>query len=275
MAPKVSLTIDLYRPIFDEVTTLRDLAILARVSRTAQRDAEKVLYQSVTVGSPDEVVVFCKRVCSVARFGPYIRSFVADFDLRYPTLVLRSFFTVWAAALRKMSGLLHLAMPTSTWLGFPHARSCAQMFHGCTFQLQTLKTFYLFDDQFLSFISTQPNLRLLQFLREDPNLSFTIPDDVVPHLRVLNVDYSSQVGFQFFRTRPITHMRILDIASGRVDRSHTPPMPTLKALKIRTIDADPILETLPDLVPELELLSGIGIGYHGNVRASCCSCSFL
>jgi hypothetical protein len=255
LGPVPALPMELYRPIFQEIDSKGELCSLSRVSRSMQAEAERLLYHKLELMGNRDIIMICERIRSTPRIRPYVREcqLKAHWD-RSPCL--RSFYTLVAFALSKLTNLRRLAildafgfLITFTWI-----------LKNCRFKLRKFQSHLKFDRNLLSFLESQVELKDLGVLTImhtaiSVNLSSRFSSQFLPNLVILRCINLSSI----FSSHIITHLDVHTISEFVL------PLP-ISFHRIVTLRLGKIHVELPDHTPNLEVLSVRD--FHGRVAVS-------
>jgi hypothetical protein len=165
------LPIELYGNVFMFCSRL-DLVTLARVSRTMQPEAERVLYREIRIdlgacGSFKSTVLFCQRICQSSRRASYVIVF-------YLSVWLGS-DPIFIPALRRQLSLAMSNMPQLRMLQFYGANSIGfSILDHPRFKLHTFDCDFEDREAVFRFLSTQDELVVLTlWLYETPEYNLS------------------------------------------------------------------------------------------------------
>jgi hypothetical protein len=266
--PNYGLPVELYRPIFEQIVSSKDLCALSRTSRCAQVEAERLLYSHIEGRGITNVIFTCKRICNTARVGCYVRSIELDYSDEAPFgyyQLLHSFYTLVAQALYRTPNLLCL-----------HIRSdMARSFEDILFYFPTsklwgfqLRRFWISNVDYLTFNQFLPNQRDIRYL--DASIIDSLEDDKIPsHFlpRLSCLKTRSYETMTYFLTkRPITHLYTTLLFDWSLGKSLQGA-----GSKVRAFHCTFAAPEVPELFPRLELLSFYTLLRHidGQVEIVC------
>jgi hypothetical protein len=245
--PHYRIPVELYRPIFEHVVSSKDLCTLARTSRPAQAESERLLYFYLEGHDIENVVAVCRRICNLPRVGHYVRSVVlsgrggsSDCHL------LQSLYALVARALSLTPNLIRLQMLQTMHSVFNVILSHFPISRFWSFRLRYFHIPY--TEHITRFLPNQQDIRYLDAditPTDDPHL--VVPSTFLPHLSCLkNSSHDSLV--YFLSKRSITHLStqswLLD--AGLVQDA---------GLRMRALHCTFAVTSIPELFPRLELLS--------------------
>jgi hypothetical protein len=266
-----SLPVELVGQIFQELRLPPDLCSVARVSRRTQREAECLLYHTLTVKNIVGLVKTCRRICYIPRISDYVRVFVVEFRLHYGAetkVFTRSFFNILARTLYALFALKQLSLLIRPNFGSIFAGSWpASVLGRCKFQLKAFTSTLPVDTAFLAFLKSQTQLRYLGLEpnhhgpSHPPDFGVVDSSDFLPRLTVL-CGADSDFGFRLVPRRPISHIRLphQNVNALRCLAFSIGPIKHLGFMPFFVDDANcDVFRLLPTVVPELVSLSGLKI----------------
>jgi hypothetical protein len=260
LAMAAAIPLELHRPIVEYMDSLRDMCAVARVCRSLQLEAERLIYRTLAPLSFVETVALCKRVTLHPRFGSYVLSLCINGTQL--EINREAFKRIVSSTLERMPKLQHLTIyvphdenpaNASSWLSWSNFN----------FKLRSFETSLTLDGSLLSFLDDQAELRAIKLWRsEDANMN--IPSQFsasfLPKLAVLECEYigcDPQFPASIISHRPVTH-----VATSSLQPLLSPQTPqstgSIEALKVDHCRHHmPGFDSLPDLLPDLRLFSGI------------------
>jgi hypothetical protein len=275
-----SLPVELYRPILEKVR-IKDLCAVARVSRLAQPEAERLLWRKFQAGSADadwdkrsdlkRIIVFCKGIHLSPRRGRYVREMrLCYFGYWDSSTFYDAILRLISLALKRTTGLriLYIDIPT------PHRTqnhpSCFGIFTHCSFKLHTLSSHFVWDKWLFEFFENQTSIRFLEVPPYIPSLA--LPYHLLPNLNAIRVYSPYTLTEIICADRPVTHISLLERSS--LDQLYgLPPVGVrVKAVEFyRPARVGGALDA--ELFVDLELLAGLS--HNDQVCARCCSIAHL
>jgi hypothetical protein len=223
---KYRLSPDLYPPIFEEVSQMRDLYSLSTVSRGAQAEAERLMYRHLVAEDFSSMVVLLRRI-NLSFPGSYHTLNVSmllapvSHSKGIRGRVMLAFNRLFSQTLAKLTHLKILVI--HMWELKP--RSCKGLLQHCTFKLNLFYSWFFVDDHLSSFLEKQSELRTL-FLPKQVSRSFRLSDTALPKLRALGMDKGAKAALSIIRNRPVAYLRV-----GGYDHGDTEIWSGLRASK--------------------------------------------
>jgi hypothetical protein len=255
---------ELLRPILEAVASNHDLCSISVVSHYMQSEAERLIYRDLSADSGRAVVSTCRRVCTMPRVWPYVRSLHLEWNRRDGDIILSvdpyaegtvftSFYSIMAATLKNVGNLRHLTLLFS--MGFMRPDESGYptwILRGCPFKLLTFTTWFKMNTTMVSFICEQSELRRLHMPGMLHYPSYVqIPTNIAPRLCVLRT-HDPISWTQFIQKRNITHLSLESV-------------PPIKLPSVIALEVGAFSISLPDLMPQLEHLSAYEIEGVQNV----------
>jgi hypothetical protein len=200
------LPFELYRPIFEHVHSKNDLCKLARGWRLAQVEAERLIYQHLEGHSAKEIVLICRRICTLERIQPHIRSL--HFSLRQSyqsiSLMLRPLYALIARAFYQIPNLIRLQMHSYMPRIFEYVVSSYSISKSWPFRLLYLALYQIDTPLFSTFLPNQPDI---QFLDTCLSAKAYLPPYIPKYITCLRVTMSDDTALAFFlSSQYITHL---------------------------------------------------------------------
>jgi hypothetical protein len=243
-----SIPFELYRPIFEHTVSSNDLCALARTSRAAQAEAERLLYSHLEGNDVASVVAACRRICNLARVRSYVQSLVLHYDEPYSRYQhLHSFYALVAQALYQTPNLIRLVIRQDMESSFRVILCHLPISKLWKFKLRYFRIPNVDHTEFTRFLPDQHDIRYLHTDVSVPYFNLVVPPDLLPRLTCLkSYDYAT-VPF-FLSTRAITHL----YTTRPLDEIPDPGA----GLQVRALHCTfANVMKIPDMFPRLELLS--------------------
>jgi hypothetical protein len=254
---KISLPVELYRPILREITTRRDLCSLARTSRILQSEAELMIYHHVSAETIDEIIKFCRTIRRAPRLARYTSSLgLSFFDGQFRSrgsVIWAAVYNIISDTLKLLTKLRHLDIRIPSEINGIVGGSCSRILDGCTFKLHKLTSMFRVDSKMISFLQAQTEIHELYLT----SLNAPLPSGILPNLTTLSVPQLTQVSAETIAARYIRHLHVrwthLD-ASFDLGLSSS----SITALKTNFYSRNfsKLPPSLPHTLPQLEVLSG-------------------
>jgi len=183
-----SLPLDLLRPIVDNLADdSRSLLAVSLASRELRVEGQRILFRKVAFpfGQDRHTKFLTAITCS-----SLLASLVEECHQFHLPIKGRQSEQFCGLACRGLQAMVNLKiLRLHTWDG----RASAQIFHGCTFQLEVLEWNNPEDvEQILEFLQTQPQLRTLRVFWIPPELDTS---RICPRLQVLHGDRNTINAF--------------------------------------------------------------------------------
>jgi hypothetical protein len=250
------------------------LCILARVSRTWQCEAERLIYSTCKFEGLADIIIMCRRICSSPRLGPHIRIFDGGAIERghHYDAMGHNLNRLLSRTLQLMTELRTLILPS--FYPAVERSSCKSIFTSSTFKLRVLSTFFQPDEHILRFLETQPDiyrwegkgLHLNGFLPRKP-----LPTHVLANLKVLHANSPSTEALNVLPGRSVTHLAVDNVVTLAQLRWISLYGANLRALNLNqgcigtSIE---IVKQIPDMFPHLEVFCGVVISTQVNKSSS-------
>ena len=183
-----SLPLDLLRPIVENLADdSRSLLAVSLASHQLRVEGQRILFRKVALSKyGGRHATFLTTVTSSSLLASLVQEY-HQFGLLNSERQEEPFWGLTCRGLQAMVNLKILRI--RTWNG--HAS--AQIFHGCTFQLDAFEWKNRGDvDQILEFLQTQPHLRTLRVYWKHPELDTS---GICPRLQVLHGDRNTINAF--------------------------------------------------------------------------------
>jgi hypothetical protein len=241
------LPVELYEIVLEHCSR-SDLITLARVSRTTQPEAERILYRDVkfpadTRGAVTSAVMFCKRICQSSRRAAYVITLLSEIGLSsaYSLPTLRRLFSRTVA---RIPNLRILRVVKSELLDFVIlTQSHLKLW---SFESDSDDGTTLFE-----FLITQSELRSLSLRLFLPNaIHFPLSPHLLPNLTVLLA--SACDAPHIMLGRPVSHVYIWD--KPKVFLANLKGSATgVKVLRVFVVSPT-TMKTIAHVVPNVEVL---------------------
>jgi hypothetical protein len=205
-----TIPFELYRPIFEHITSSKDLCALSKASRAAQVEAERVFYSHLQAHDIKNVIAVCRRICNLARVGSYVRSIVMDYEGPNYYDLLHSFYALLAQALYRTPNLIRLQIRFNDVESFENAVSDCQISKFWSFRLRHLHVPIVSEIIFEKFLPNQQDIRFLpaEITYHDDNKLLIESPDFLPRLCCLQTSTYKTMAY-FLSHRPITHLSLV------------------------------------------------------------------
>jgi hypothetical protein len=242
---------ELYRPVFEAVRRKRDLCVLARCSRAMQPEAERLIYRSLVASTDRDIRGAYDRICAMPRVRQYVERLRIDFERPSETgdgTTFQVFFRPLSYMLEVLENLLHLAItvPYGTRTDQPH---CGNLFDGCKFRLDSLRSPFALDQQMMAFLSRQSTIRELWMDRATLHMVQLPVELLLPRLVVLRAP-SGIMASTVFTNRSVTHLNLQQTFTATAETA----IWSVIALRIKYMD-----ESLPLMVPNVQIITGVSL----------------
>lgn len=174
-----ALPIELYQDIFKYIGSHRDLLSLLTTTRTCNREAERLLYRQVFLGTAARHRTLLFQLLNSPRQSLLVVNLTvtisSDVDSK------SELWTSLAGALKQMNRLKHLEISTRRF-----SRQLGWIFNGCHFQLETFGCDFYYDKDLVSFFTAQKRMHKLSWFGCIPHDShLRLPTTALPSLTTL------------------------------------------------------------------------------------------
>jgi hypothetical protein len=258
-----SIPVELYRPVLESAGSRSDLCVAARVSRSMQHEAERLIYQTIELRTLVEIVPAFRTLSKTARFDLYVTTLSIDIpkyhDPSAPrkslTPLLRSFTGLISRTLQLLRNLKHLHVSEI------YGSNYSWKFLPCNFRLRTFTFTPLRSHDVVPFLHQQTDLQQLTLWTTSDHRWTAFPLNFLGSLAVLSAGPN-------IAKRLLPGRRVAILRSWSTRDVPLPSLLPLSAVTLRALDIGPgfipdeYLQ-LPHLAPELELLGGLS-GRHWN-----------
>jgi hypothetical protein len=247
--PMKSIPPELLRPIIEHLENdSESLLSVSLASRELQVEGQRILFRTMALPADKEAhIKFLTVIISSSLLAQHVKEF-RQFDLLHPEHQQEPLWELTHRGLKAMVNLKNLLFRALN--GPP----CAQILRGCTFRLEILRWGNHHDaEQLLEFLSSQPNLRMLEtwWIGLHSNTS-----GICPGLQVLHGD--QKLIDAFLPGRRITSLKwSADLEELRRDAPlYTPPQEFhhLRYLSFGGYFGRPLLNVVLFHLPVLEVL---------------------
>jgi hypothetical protein len=266
----VSLPLDVYRLVLEKLSKA-SLCRMARVCRSLQPEAERLIYRKITrddyrwqfrnsSGGHTEcaAILLCRRFCLSPRLALYVRFFELVFPVCGSSFdtTIRNLFS---RALGLMPKLVHLRVR----IGYPHT-SCRSLFSRSMFSLRAFGSEFKFDQHLVRFLETQAELQDLRDIYNPVTRNFPSPKpleisfspNTLPRLSVFS-SYNCYLALSMLANRPISHLSTSNIPTEKISCLRMSAA-SLQAFDLRrSLCPIEVLNELHQIAPNVEVLSGL------------------
>jgi hypothetical protein len=256
LRPHYRLPVELYRPIFEQVVSAKDLCALSTTSRYAQIEAERLLYYHMEGHGIADIIATCKHICHLPRVGNYVQSLVLGFpdSIRFCYVyLLRSFSALVAQALHRTPNLIRLCILTHTSPSFRDGLYRIPISKFWSFKLRHFCVSYPDNHRhiFTKFLPGQHNIRYLDLTPLDAEdlLLVILPSHVLPRTICLKTMLYDTMIY-FLTQRSLTHLSVGSLLNGRADNRLQGA-----GLQVKALHCSLAIAQVPVYFPRLELLS--------------------
>jgi hypothetical protein len=262
------LPVELYRNIAEDVTR-EDLHSMARSCRMLQPEAERILWRKIVLARTVTVIPFCRRLSATPRLAQYVLElnigFFEDYNHKTELQIFpQTLRRVISRLLEQTTGLRVLNLHISYFrTETDHLRvdTCGSLFDHCTFKLHHFASEFVLDDRLISFLETQPDIRILALLVAKDTEAL-LPLHVLSKLASFGSNQFDTLLY-VLRHWSITHVALPTFGSAACLSRIAQSTHTIKVLNLCCYHAtlSELCNLENNFLPNLELLCGLQMSY--------------